>query len=128
MHPLLLSTMIWIIVIQLFVLAHYLIIEKWKKTPWHAVSFILAAAIAYLITGQIYTERTFRVISMIYLGFMYWVIFPLELNIFRKKPPLHLGEASILDRIEKSIKNPVGTLGLKIILIVMCFFLLLNLR
>lgn len=127
MHPLLLSTMIWIIVIQLFVLAHYLIIEKWKKTPWHAVSFLLAATIAYLITGQIYTERTFRVISMIYLGLMYWILFSLELNKFRGKPWLHLGDKSILDRIEKSMKSPAMTLGLKITLMLMCLFVLLDL-
>ncbi len=41
-------------------------------------------------------------------------------------PLLYLGD-SFLDRLEMKAKNPGGTLGLKVVLIIMCIFFLLDL-
>lgn len=123
---LLAETIIWLIIIQAFVFVHYWIIEKWHKSPWHAVSFIIAAFIAWRITVIAFDTTTFRIVSMIYLGLMYWIVFPLELNHFRGKPILYLSDRG-MDRIEASLKKPAATLGLKIVLMLACSFILLDL-
>lgn len=125
---LLIATGIWLVIIQIFVLVHHYVIENRKKTPFHVLSFILCVALSVILSWQVYDSLTFRVISVIYLGLMYWILFNLELNLVRKKPPLHLGTASILDRFEASLKNPGMTLGLKITLMIMCSFILLDIQ
>lgn len=125
---LLAESIIWLFVIDLFVLVHFWIIERRGKEPNHAISFVLVFIWAAALSYTTYDEWTFRIISVIYLGLMYWVVFNLKLNIFRKKDLLHLGTKAILDRFEASLKNPGMTLGLKIVLMIMCSFILLDIQ
>lgn len=128
---LLIETIIWLVIIQGFVAVHYIVIEVWKKNPNHPLSFVIAAALGIVLSCIIYDTLYFRVVSVIYLGLMFWILFPLELNIARKKPPLYLGDpknkkGSFLDRFERSLKNPGATLGLKIVIMIMCAFILID--
>lgn len=121
-------TIAWIAIIQAFVFSHAYIIETLKKTPFHGLSFLISVALAVAISFYAYPETTFRIVSIIYLGLFFWVLFNLELNLVRNKPALYLGKGSALDRLETRMKNPGATLGMKLTLIVMCVFILLDLQ
>jgi hypothetical protein len=84
--------------------------------------------LAWFLTAIYHEHPTFMFYTnMLYLGFMYWILFDIELNYFRKKPLLYNGRASIIDRFEESFRNPGALLGLKIILMLMCSFVLMDL-
>lgn len=124
----LISTLTWLAVVQGFVLINYQIIEKDKRIPLHGLHFWIAVLWALALSAVIYKEQGVMIcVNVLYLGLMQWIIFPLELNYFRHKPLLYLGTDSKLDRIEAKFKNPGGTLMLKIVLLVMCLFFLLDL-
>lgn len=120
--------MVWIPVILLFVGVHYYIIECLKKRIMHGLSFITALLICVAIARWIYWDNyLFLCLSILYCGFFYWVLFNTLLNRFRNKPVLYLGNDSVLDRIEKSMKSPGATLGLKVVLMIMISFVLMDL-
>lgn len=124
---LLILTLVWLAVIWLFRTVHrYIIVEK-RKSPYHGVSAACVLALAVLFSCLTYQDWFFRSVCVLFLCLMYWILFPILLNKATGKPLLHLGQASILDRIEKRFKNPAATLGLKIVLMIGCSFILLDL-
>lgn len=126
MNSCILSTLIWIGIIQIFVGVHYWTIEVRKKVPEHEASFLIAFLLALTLSYVSYNSFTLFVLSIPYLGFVYWILFPLELNFLRKKDLLHLGTDSWLDRQEKKF-GAGSALILKIVLAVMLSFILLDL-
>lgn len=121
-------TLTWIFYIQIFVMIHYLTIERYKKTPPHGLSFIAVLIVALRMSYHVYGQTYLFPVCLLYLGLMYWVLFNLELNHFRNKELLHLGDKSFLDRVEASVKSPGATLALKVVIIIMCLFLLIDLK
>lgn len=130
----LLLTFIWLFVINTSVAIHFYYIERRrrKRSPSHIISFVVVFLLALGLSCHFYDTVTMRVVSVIYLGLLYWMVFNLGLNFFRKKPPLYLGEDgdpdedSVLDTLERSFKSPGGTLGLKFVLWVMSLFALIQ--
>lgn len=119
-------SIIWYAIINIFVPIHFYIIVHRNKTPWHWLSFIFAAGLGIYISYVAWDTLTFFIVSIFYLGFMFWILFPLLLNFYRLKEPLHLGTKSWFDRMEAKMKNPGMTLGMKIILLIVCSFVLLD--
>lgn len=129
----LIETVLWILIIQGFVIAHYFIIVKRNMSPVHWLNLLFAALTAAILSYFFLDTWGFRILNMFYLGFIYWILFPLELNKSRGKPLLYLGddkdpeEDSVIDKLERKFKNPGGTLGLKVVLMLCCLFILLDL-
>lgn len=121
-------TILWWAIINIFVLLHFYIIVYRNRTPWHALSFIVCLALAVYISYSAWETLTFFIISVLYMGLMYWICFPLLLNFYRLKDLLHLGTASWFDRMEAKFRNPGMALALKIVLMIMCSFVLLDIR
>lgn len=132
MKSFLLLNLIWIAFIQAAVYYNWYTIEKRKVSPNHAVNFSVALLAGAALCLWLYHDiRTYLILSIFYVGLQYWVLFNLELNYFRGKRGselLHLGEASWFDRLEAKFKNPGATLGLKLVLLVMIGFILMDLK
>lgn len=120
--------LIWLPTILVFVGVHFYVIEKQGKTPNHTISFLSALNLCLILTRWIYMrEYLFMLLAVLYCGVFYWVLFNLLLNKLRHKPPLYLGSASILDRFESVMKNPGMTLSLKVVIMIMVSFVLIDL-
>lgn len=132
---LLFETTLWLLIIFVFVTVHFVIIERHNKSPRHFISWLVCFISACVISQVVYDELTLQIINVIYLGLLYWILFPLLLNTFRKKELLYIGNdefkwegndrygkvvlqenGSWLDALERSIGSPAFTLGLKIII------------
>lgn len=118
-------TLIWLLVIQFFVTLHFWIIEWKKRSPRHLVSWLILVMGATILSRFLYPDYTRGVISALYLGLLYWIVFPFQLNLFRKKDLLYIGEDSdpeedsIIDKFERYLGNARLTLGLKIFLLLL---------
>lgn len=125
---LLATTILWTLIIYIFVTIHFLIIEHRKKTPNHAISFAIALGLGIWISYALYSSLTMFLTCVLYLGLEFWMLFNLLLNFFRQKDDiLHLGKESWFDRMEARMKNPGATLALKFVLWIICSFILLDL-
>lgn len=123
----LILTIVWLAVIWLFRTVHrYIIVEK-HKSPYHGISAACVLALAVLFSCLMYQDWFFRGVAVVFLCLMYWILFNLLLNKAIGRDPLYLGDSSILDRLEKKFKNPAATLGLKVVLLIICVFILLDL-
>jgi hypothetical protein len=127
------ETLAWIVIINAFVVCHFYIIKVEKKSPKHLLSWSLSVLLATVLSFANYKGNLyFIIVNLIYLGLIFWILFNAQLNLFTGKPLLYLGddsdpeEDSILDRFERSMRNPGMTLGLKIILVIICSFILLD--
>jgi hypothetical protein len=118
---------LWLVVTLLFALVHYYIIERLNKKIIHGVSFVLSAVAGIFLCIKIYDSITFTIVAILYCGIQYWIVFNLLLNKFRNEPVLYVSTGSILDRLEASAKNPAMVLGLKLVVMVMCAFVILDL-
>lgn len=130
------ETMMWFLVIYGMVTANTYIIVIKKESPKHWFNGLLVCIFGYVISNAVFpfTERPVMfLVNFVYVLLIYWAAFNWLLNLFTGKPLLYLGddsdpeEDSIIDRIERSIKNPGATLGIKIVLAIMCLFILLEL-
>jgi len=128
------ETTLWLLIIFVFVTVHFIIIERLNKSPRHWLSWLVCFGLACVVSQMVYDELTLQIINVIYLGLLYWILFPLLLNTFRKKPLLYIGGnelrwrdnnpsalvvflqgGSWLDHLERSVGSPAATLQLKII-------------
>lgn len=127
------ETIMWLFILDQVLLVHYyLIVYKWMS-PTHSSFFIGLVILAVLISIGLFDGAYLITVNTIYLGLVYNVVFNLKLNFLRMKPLLYLGEDSdleedsVIDRVERSMKAPGATLGLKIVMIISCLFILLQL-
>lgn len=125
---LLTETIIWIFIIDRFVNVHFYIIKWRKKEPNHTISFIVAFVLSIVVSYITYDTLTFFLLSIPYLGLIYWIWFDISLNMYREYNLLYNGKKSVIDRLEEKFRNPGLLLGLKIILIIMLSFILLDIK
>lgn len=126
------QTLYWLLIIQVFVTIHFWIIERDNKNPSHLVSWLAISILAVFCSMVLFDTWYFRIVNVIYLALVYWILFPLQLNIFRKKDLLYMGDpenedGSWLDSLERRMKNPSMIFGLKIVLTIICIYILLDL-
>lgn len=127
----LLETLLWLLIIQVFVTIHFWIIERRNKSPRHLISWICSVALAILISIYSATGFTKQGVNALYLGFLYWILFPLQLNLFRKVDLLYIGmdedpeEDSMIDKFERLFGDAKFTLELKILIFIVCLISLI---
>lgn len=127
------ASFVWFFIIQVFLMVHFYVIEYRDKNPNHTVSFVIAFILGAALSWLMFDTLLFKLLGIPYLGLMYWILFPLLLNFFRIKPSLYQGDpnnkkGSVLDRFERRFKNPGMLLGLKIVLMIMLSFVLLDIK
>lgn len=135
----LIETVLWILIIQGFVIVHYFVIVKKNMSPVHFINLTIAFTLAIVITYFLHFDTWwFRILNMIYLGLIYWILFAIELNKSRNLKWDYLGidkdpeEDSTIDKIErwfiKKAKTSAGAvLFAKVCLMLLCLFILLDL-
>jgi len=117
-------TGVWLGFIGLSIVIDYIIIKIWKTVPYHGISFALRLIIGCMWSFLVY-EGSMVYWAIAYCGLSFSVLFNLGLNLVRGMSWDHLGD-SMFDSFEKEFG--VGhALGLKLVLIVMCVFVLLDL-
>lgn len=127
------ASFVWFFIIQVFLMVHFYIIEYKDKNPNHTVSFVIAFILGSALSWVMFDTILFKLLGIPYLGLMYWILFPMQQNFFMMKPLLYQGDpnnkkGSKLDRFERRFKNPGALLGLKIVLMIMLSFVLLDLK
>lgn len=78
---LLFETTLWLLIIFVFVTVHFVIIERLNKSPKHFLSWLICFGLACAISQVVFDFMTLQIINVIYLGLLYWILFPLLLNI-----------------------------------------------
>jgi hypothetical protein len=123
-----LEVIIWLVITKIFIDVHYHIIVRKKQTPNHAQSFLICLILACVLTGLTFykelNEWNYIVLLNIpYLGFIYWLLFNIGLNLMRKKELLYVGKDSVLDRFENNV-GPIYMAHIKLVWIIVLTFVL----
>jgi len=125
-HQFIILTIIWLFYTEVQVFWNYDLIKN-KKSPVHWFNFVLGLAVCGILCWLFNYSIGFIITAFIYCGCIYSALFNFHLNKLRRLAWDYLGEGSVIDRIEASMKNPEMALGIKLILALMASFVLMDL-
>jgi len=92
---------IWFLFILLEALRNWYVIERLKRSPDHEMAFIIRALVAMAII-LIVQPSYYYALVLIGMGFVFWFVFDISINLMRGRAALYIGRTAWIDR--KTVK------------------------